>query len=1569
MRTRARNPFTTVSTAGLLLPVDLLTRIVEADPDLPGLSPQDYHLRSGERLNEAASRAWNECLAAWKSFRKKFATLPASDTGTTLTRDEWLLPLFQELGYGRLQTKKAIVIDEREYPVSHGWEEHVPIHLLSARYPLDRRSPGVSGAATRSPYSMLQELLNRSGKHRWGFLSNGLKVVLLRDNASLARAANVEFDLEAMLDGEVYADFLLLFLLCHQSRVEIQPVPIATPQAERKAGAAKKKAKPKRRKTAEVEDDAESDEDEESADAEAESASQRLGPENCWLERWANQAHQQGTRARERLRDGVEAAIKALGAGFLTTRGNEPLREQLRSGTLSTQDYYRQLLRLVYRVLMLLVAEEKRTETGDNLLHPSGVSRETRERYARFYSVGRLRTLAGQRRGTAHPDLYESLMVLFLKLREGYAPLGIPGFGSFLFSPRATPDLDSALLGNEHLLDAIRQLCFTEDATGRGSGVRRPVDFGNLGSEELGSVYESLLELHPLIDSDEGPFTLKTAAGHERKTTGSYYTPRSLINCLLDSALDPVVKEAIDKPDPRAAEEALLNLKVCDPACGSGHFLIAAAERMATHLARLRTGDDQPGTLAVQHAKRDIIGRCIYGVDLNPMAVELCKVSLWMEALEPGKPLSFLDHHIQCGNSLLGTTPALLAKGIPDAAFTPIEGDDKAVCSELKKDNKRERKDFEQGYRDFHFPIDLGNLPAEFARLTGSTDESVADSAAKEQRYAELVKGVSYRNARLLADAWCAAFVWKKDRSSLGRLCPTERGFRNLQASPDSVLPHVRAEIERLRDQYQFLHWHLAFPDILRLSRNNDTPDNARCGWNGGFSAIVGNPPWEMIELSEKEFFAERSTEIATASTARKRKQLINELEANDLPLFTAYRDALRHLTGVRHLIQSSERYPTSSAGRVNLYPIFAELYATLIAIRGRAGVIVPSAISTDAYNAQFFTALVNENRLRSLFDFENRDGIFSEVHRSYRFCLLTLQGPCVGDQAFEFCYFCHSTAELSDPSRRISLTKSQLALFSPNTLAPPILQNRKDFLLALKAYEENGVLSNHSAKLKGGWKATVQRMLSLSDPGDLFRKQMELEPDERRMRWHRLFSGKAIHQFNHRFSTFAEGGWQNVSPADLCRPDFKNDTEYYVLGDQVERRLRDKSPSEWLIGYRDIARATDEVSVIATIIPKCGCDTTFRNIFVAPDEICVVPALVGNLNSYTFNFFARQKVIGTHLNAGTMEQLPVLAQSRYHSSVFGSVLLEWIVGRVLELSNTAWDMEPFALDCGYDGPPFRWDEDRRFLIRCELDAAYFHLYLGTNDEWRTQGTSELLEAFPTPRDAVSYIMDTFPIVRRKDEQAHGEYRTKRAILEIYDAMAEAIRTGAPYQTRLNPPPGPPADAEGNFLSLPEWAPGHPRPADWPPHIHPPREVALRRTTAAQVQRGRASAYVQLLLHEWGIPAERGAIEVGLILMLNDSLRAAILKGRSPPAGEATIVRGMDEFLGSMRDSRFVVIEDTGARQLIRLGPAAAGGDSFLPEDRRRAKETVEAVRKVGEDQVRIALNEVAGRAEFELVS
>lgn len=422
--------------------------------------------------------------------------------------------------------------------------------------------------------------------------------------------------------------------------------------------------------------------------------------------------------------------------------------------------------------------------------------------------------------------------------------MGLAGLGSFLWSAPSTPDLlgpaqangsTAVLIRNEDLLDAFRSLAFIErDRT------LRAVDYRNLGSEELGSVYESLLELHPEINIQARTFTLRTAAGNERKTTGSYYTPDSLVQCLLDTALEPVIDDRLAEAKKTAKaegasiqvaqEQTLLNTTVCDPACGSGHFLIAAAHRLANRLARIRSGETEPVPDDYQHALRDVIRRCLYGVDINPMAAELCKVSLWIESIDPGRPLSFLDHHIKVGNSLLGTTPALMAEGIPDHAFKPLEGDNKEVVSYYKKRNKQERKDLASGQKTLlddlrdRFRIKLGNLPATIAAINAEDPETAADVAAQARRYEEAVRSAGYENARLLADAWCAAFVWRKhDADTPGAVkgCPgqwdaiTESIYRAIEENPHSVETWIKDEIKRVAREYQFFHWHLEFPEVF----------------------------------------------------------------------------------------------------------------------------------------------------------------------------------------------------------------------------------------------------------------------------------------------------------------------------------------------------------------------------------------------------------------------------------------------------------------------------------------------------------------------------------------------------------------------------------------------------------------------------------------------------------------------------------------------------------------------------------------------------------------------------------
>jgi hypothetical protein len=453
-------------------------------------------------------------------------------------------------------------------------------------------------------------------------VSNGLSLRLLRDNASLVRPAFVEFDLAAMMDGQVYADFRLLWLLCHQSRVA----------AER--------------------------------------------PENCLLEAWARLGREQGVRLLALLRQGVEKALGHLGQGFLDPK-NGPLRERLRGGSLHKQDFYRQLLRLVYRLIFLFAAEDRQL-----LLDPHAPP-EAHDRYKRYYSTARLRRLAARQHGTAHGDLWQllRLVMTWLGSNTGCPALGLPALGSFLWSQEALPDLMACHLENRALLSALRALAYAPAPLGLGL---LPVDYRSLGTEELGSLYESLLELRPVVSVDAAHFELRTDAGHDRKTTGSYYTPASLVRCLLDTALQPVLDAACARGSTAVERQAaILALRVCDPACGSGHFLLAAAQRLAKRLAEVRCGDPEPPPSEHQRALRDVVTHCLYGVDINEMAVELCKVSLWLEALVPGKPLAFLDQRIRCGNSLLGATLALLHTGLPDAAFVLFPGDDRATVRAL----------------------------------------------------------------------------------------------------------------------------------------------------------------------------------------------------------------------------------------------------------------------------------------------------------------------------------------------------------------------------------------------------------------------------------------------------------------------------------------------------------------------------------------------------------------------------------------------------------------------------------------------------------------------------------------------------------------------------------------------------------------------------------------------------------------------------------------------------------------------------------------------------------------------
>ncbi|MFE9341229.1 Eco57I restriction-modification methylase domain-containing protein [Streptomyces sp. NPDC007063] len=1247
----------------------------------------------------------------------------------------------------------------KDFPVSHEWT-HVPVHLTGWNVPLDCRTPE---AAPQAPQSMVQEYLNRSGERTlWGVLSNGRQLRLLRESASLTGAAFIEFDLQAIFEGNRSDDFVLLWRLLHRTRFEGDPAA------------------------------------------------------SCPLERWRTEAIDSGTRALKELRKGVETALSVIGSGLLTHPDNAA---ELRERHTTVRDLHPALLRLVYRLLFLFVTEDR------GLLLDPEATVDQQKTYEKYFSTARLRRLS-RRTGTPHSDQWEALNLVIKGLGEpgGRPELGLPALGGLFEPTDIDRRLDGLSLTNQSLYEAVKALGVIFDAK---LGRPRKVDYRHLGADELGSVYESLLELEPRED-DAGGYVLKKLDGNDRKTSGSYYTPSPLIDCLLDSALDPVIDKAARSGTTKDEREAaLLALTICDPACGSGHFLVAAARRIARRLAEIRTDDPEPGAEDVRHALRDVISRCVYGVDLNPMAVELAKVSLWIEAMEPGRPLTFLDAHIKCGNGLLGTTPKLLAGGLPDEAFKVLEGDESKWVRGLKARNADER---ERWLAALRHSVTQDALFAEtdvlaapntsmgqaVSAITDAPSEELEDVQRQARAYEELTTSKDYVRALELADAWCAAFVWQKTKRASPPALTTDSLLALHSADGGASLPEGTVkEVTRLRKEYRFFHWHLEFPEVFRAPADPAAPGvDERTGWKGGFSCVLGNPPWERVKLQEQEFFATRDEKIATAANKAVRERLIDALadseEESDRALHTEFIAARRVSEGISHLLRASGRFPLAGRGDVNTYAVFAEAASHGIASGGRLGLVLPTGIATDATTAPFFSDLVRTARLASFLDFENEAFILSrDVDHRVRFSLLTVTGR---DETVDRASFAFGTRYMEDlDERRFAMPPEEILRVNPNTGTLPVFRTRRDAEITLGIYRRVPVLKREpDANGKGAtnpWGLTFMTMFHMSNDSHLFRGKAELEAEGWKLkgnvftdpsdgrRYLPLYEAKMLHHFDHRLGTY-EGQTQaqanvgtlpRVTPEQHDDPDFAPLPRYWVPEFDVDSGKRDKKGyrimwpgvasrlaerewwNGWLMGWRDVARSTDTRTMIGSALPAHGVGHKFPLMFVTAEAA----ALSGVLSSYVFDYVARQKVAGTAMTYGYVMQFPVPAPDADlpFPAGDGTDLADWLTPRVLELSYTSRDMGAFARDHGDAGAPFRWDGERREQLRAELDAALFHAYgLGRED--------------------VDYVMETFPTVKKREQTLCGTYRTKDLILDAFDRMEEARTTGGVYQTLLDPPPG-----------------------------------------------------------------------------------------------------------------------------------------------------------------------------------
>lgn len=1096
--------YTAIRIEGGLIPAEELARLTTLNtPDQTEQTERHYGIPKGLKLRDEIARNFKIAQNLWQDFQQLRQRKDVDAYGITVR--EFLIPLLRHaLGYTDLIAVAGIQTTSsthHSYPIGYAaLNGRLPVVMAGHDQPLDQASerfgdknPDTGRIRRRSPYILAQEALNASDASLWAVVSNGVTLRILRDNPSLTRPAYIEVDLEAIFTEELYADFTAFWLLAHASRFG-------------------------------------------EADAE---------PADCAWERWRDAGQQAGVTVRQNLRYQVADALRSLGTGFLRHPANAALRTRLHDpeeASSAKQAFFEELLILVYRFIFLATVEDRTDlSTGRSLIFSPDATEEVQDRYWAGYSLTWLRERAARRSShDTHNDLWQALSITFDGLATGQPSLGLPALGG-LFSSEQCPLLNAAQIDNRHLLAAVFQLGYFRQPI----GLTR-VNYRDMGAEELGSVYESLLELVPDIQSLSQPHSAKlsfvgddeagSSKGNARKLTGSYYTPDSLVQELIKRTLEPVIEQAGNR-NPGHPVEALLRLTICDPACGSGHFLLAAARRLADEVAQLRAAQHggAPTPTDYRHALRDVVSHCIYGVDKNPMAIALTKTALWLEAYTPDRPLTFIDHHLQVGDALLGVLdPKILEDGIPDEAYAVLSGDDKTTASALKKQNKAELKSWKQVVANDLFAASALAIDANMVEHL--TDDTLDGIAAKRRAWNQVHMHAQHSTLAKLADTYVAAFLAPKVPLAQP-IIPLSGYLWGLLNNDDKHLidPHLAQAVHHLARSHSVFHWWLAFPHVAA---------------QGGFSVVLGNPPWERIKLQEEEFFATRSPLVASAKNKAERAQRIELLRQGlllhtlspdveaieglqppnrpEMRLYEEFIQTRRGAEAASLFAHASGRYPLTGVGDVNTYALFAEAMLQLTAPTGNAGFIVPTGIATDDSTKRYFEAVTQEKRLAALYAFENEEFVFPAVHHAMKFCLVVAGGTASAIPAAEFVHFARQVHHIYDEARRFTLTPDEFRLINPNTRTCPVFRSQQDAELTKKLYRAAPVLIRE-AVVEGEGKDAVVIEPELNPWGIRFSTMFHMSNDSHlfadQVGDHRLplYEAKMIHQFDHRWATYVD--------------------------------------------------------------------------------------------------------------------------------------------------------------------------------------------------------------------------------------------------------------------------------------------------------------------------------------------------------------------------------------------------------------------------------------------------------------
>ena len=1375
--------YTSIHIYGHLLSDDILHNI-ERDNTYEGNREQDFAMDIP--ISAAIDYVWSSLRNDWSFYKERANNerlVNKDPYGTRRARD-LMERLLQSLGYSLDRQATNIEVAGTGYDITYTCQSlgKMPFIVIGEnisadgsidtldKCSLDYRAKG--GMRKKSAHATMLEYLNAT-ENVYGIISNGQILRLIRNSGQLVKLTYIEFDLRRMLEEDKYTEFCLMFRLLHASRFQAK------------------------------------------------------GDEPCVMERWFNMSIESGNRIRNGLSLAVQKTMETIGNAVLTSegKGNEALRNAFTEGTMDADKLNKELIHFIYRLLFLFIIEERGLvyQIPDSPDAPDYKQLcEWQDIYKKFYAASRLRHLSelAYLKQRQYFDLWQGLMDTFHLFEPDTfgERLGINPLGGVLFGRETLHWLKQCQVSNHDVLTAFSALNeFTDERQ-----QRVKINYSSLDVEEFGSVYEGILEMRPFVQPgvSAADWQFGFVGGLDRQSTSSYYTRPDLVQNLIQTTLEPVIKEKISHLSSTEEKvKALLNMKVCDAASGSGHIVLAMARTIAWYICTLRTGEDNPASLDYRQALREVISRCVYAVDYNPDAVELCKVVLWIEGYCAGKPLSFLDHHIRCGNSVLGVSALqMLIDGVPDKALT---AEDKDTLKALKKMNQEAIKavngdsgneqllGLENSFGVENITTAQIGLADNIRFINHLPEDTLEEEIIKQERWKELMDSARVDCLRRACDIYTYAFYntvkheeiikEKEDVNGKWQLEPevpyTKTVIRALQEidameclEKGKPLPtyylqlsaDFKTEVKRMADEQRFFHWCVEFPEVFAA--------------NKGFDVMCGNPPWDKLQMEEEKWFAGKNNDIVKAANQADRKKKISQLEAEDPILYQEFQKACNAIASQSNFVKNSGRFPLTAVGKLELSSLFAELCLSFT--KDAWGLVLPTGIAVNDSNKYFFSKLIDENRLISLYDFENREKLF-DIDSRFKFCLITAGKAQAEPRTVSGGFYLTRIDHLLDPRRIYTLRTDDFARFNPNTKLCPIFRTAKDANLTAKIYRKAPILINDETK-ENIWGIRFMMMFNMASASSVFRTRKQLDELGGQLQrdsyivendvYVPLYEGKMFWLYNHHYASFPNEYEVEKRPSSI------NSTPYSILADScssiapwywvnkslVDSRLIDgdkegnvrwKWEHSYYIAFRDVARAADARTCIASLMPS-GIAAGHKAPLVFTSRSLIPSAcFAAMLSSLVFDYVARQKVGGSSMALFIMKQQPTLTPDQIPSA------MQWqIVKRVAELCYFNHDMDGWASELWEEmseeqrselpqlgaQQPWIYNPERRAILQAELDAIFAHLYgLNTED----------LRYILDPEDVCGKgcINETFRVLKDNEIRQYGEYRTKRLVLEAWN--------------------------------------------------------------------------------------------------------------------------------------------------------------------------------------------------------